>query len=1020
MTAGGFTDLAILAGLLERPLRVDEAAAALDLSPQDVLGLAHQAVDAGLLAAEGAGYVAVGPTPDVDPPYAAYLAGRLADHLAGGRASGEVGRLLARAGREREAVVALVAAALAEDDDNAANLAFELDSELAPIDRADAGRLHLMLARHARNRGLSADADQHARDAVRRLEGAELIDALGFAGAVASDLQQSQRAEALTALGAGLATTLGRFDKAGSLLTLQARELARLGFADEADAGLAHGIAILEAHGDRAQRFRGRANAGWVAFDRGVLHEAEITFDDLADQAGDLEHPVTEANQMAYHSRALAMVGRVNESMERAAQANAIAFEHGAFAIQFLVALGEAEGALAFQRAGDAVAATENAGQIALEHLPSWRNRTLHYRAKAALLSGDPRAAQQLLGEARELTPAGIDGWRVRNLIRVTELEMLEGEWPQREAEDLTDEFLQARQYLSAAELLTIRSRREKDPELGLQAAALARQVGAPAQACLAIEAAGAWSDTAVAAPIGALMRRAATTMPDDWQADLQAVPAFAHALDAEGEEVADPEALDDLLTDVLTSAGLAGDMVLSPAQRRARGLVRRKPRRRRTSLTTWAAAAAAVAALVIATAALLSEPDAVEPPPTATATTTPAPTTTTTLRLELRDVETPELGLFGSYQFRGGGGLAGIVEGGVTEPAGTYWVQKPGGFFRADPVASGRFLYLGSSTNDQVFLVDLNTGVAVDSLEAGGRVLVPVAVGDLRPARGDATVKMAIYVSEDGTVQGRSVEGASSWSQPLEDGVSAGPVIAGDLAVLSTEGGRVIAFNSDGIEWMVPAEEDEPFAPIKVEGAYSNGILHVVDETGDLHLIEVATGTLLCTRDGSQPPIGNPVVSDGTVYLQAVAALVYAPAETCDGTPNQVTIDAGISHPIAVNNGVIFSAENDKLFPYDPTLFTPENLASAQQLGPWPPFVAGSDITTPPVIADGIVYFGTQQGIVHALDLATGAEVWQFDVSLAVEDIVSIQGSPVVLKNTVIVTTTGGHIVAIATNDPQ
>ncbi|MDH5373174.1 MAG: hypothetical protein OEX97_09545, partial [Acidimicrobiia bacterium] len=827
MTGERATDLAVLAGLLERPLRVEEAAAALELSPQEVMSHAREAVDSGLLIAEGAGYAAVGGDLDVDPPYIAYLAGRLAEALRDRGANAEAGTLFARAGRHEDAIVALVEAALVDDDDRSANLALELDPDLLLVDRADAGRLHLMMSRHARNHGDSPAADAHSRDAVRRLEGGELIDALGFAAAIASDLQQSQRAETLTGLGAGLAVSLDRLDKAGSLLTLQARELARLGFAEEADATLERGIELLDRHGDRAQRFRGRMNTGWIAFDRGIVHEAEITFDSLADQAADLNEPVTKASQMAYHSRALALVGRIDESKVRAEEARSIAVEYGAKAIEFLAALSDVEGALAFRRADDAVAAARRATQIAQDDLPSWLNRTSLYDAQAALLAGDREAARQSLVESRQQTPAGIDGWRLRNLIRITELEMLEGDWPQREAEDLTDEFLQSRQYLPAAELLTIRARREKDPDLGLQAAALARQVGAPAQACLAIEAAGAWDDATVAAPVGELMRRAAGVMPEDWRTGLRQVPAFAHALDSEVPDSEDAVVLDDLLTEVLTSAGLAGDVVLSPAQRRARGLVRRKPRRRKTSLVTWLAAAVGGAALVVSIIALTGD-GATSPGTTlAAAPTTSTSTTTTTLPLELRVVETPELGLFGSYEFRGGGGLTGVVEGGVTQPAGSYWVGKPGGFFLADAIATGRFLYLGSSTNDQVFLIDLNTGVAVDSLEAGGRVLVHVAVGDLKPARGDVTVKTAIFVSEGGLVQGQSAEGSSSWSEQLTDGVAAGPVIAGGVAVISTEGGRVFGFNSDGIEWMVPAEEEEPFGSISEEPAFANGILH-------------------------------------------------------------------------------------------------------------------------------------------------------------------------------------------------
>ncbi|HSR45727.1 MAG TPA: PQQ-binding-like beta-propeller repeat protein [Acidimicrobiia bacterium] len=1020
MSNGQFTDLAILAGLIERPLRVEEAAEALDISPQDVLARAHEGVEQGVLASEGSGYVLTGAAPEVDPPYLAYLAGKLAETLTARGANGEAGKLFIRAGREVEAIGALVAAALGDDDEQAANLALELDPELTPVERQDAGRLHLMLARHARDHGSSPTADEHARNAIRRLEGPELIDALRFGAAVASDLQDSQRAESLTALGAGVAISLGRKDKAGTMLTLLGRELNRLGFADEADAALARGIAMLDTHGDRSEQFLGRMNAGWVAFDRGILQEAEITFDNLTDQADDLHDSVTKSSQMAYHSRALGMVGRINESRVRAAQARAIAAEYGARAIEFLVALGEVEGALAFRRPADAAEAVENADRIAREHLPSWLNRTLHYEAKAALLVGDRETARRALAEAREHTPSGIDGWRVRNLIRITEMEMIEGDWPQGEAEDLTDEFLQSRQYLAAAELLTIRAEREKDAELALQAAALAGQVGAPAHAALAIEAAGAWDDAPVAAAAGEMIRRAAAAMPDDWRDGLRDVPAFAHALDAEPLETPDSEALDDLLAEVLTSAGLTGDFVLSPAQRRARGLVRRKSRRRKTSPVTWLAAAVGGAALVVSIFAVTAG----DGPATGTTlaaqpTTTTSSTTTTTLP-EDPNPEPPELGLFGESQFRGSDGLTGVAsEPALTAFNGHYWAQKPGGFFRADPVAAGRFLYLGSSTNDQVYLIDLTTGIVADRLEADGRVLVPVAVGDMNVARGDGTVKMVVYVAEGGTVHGRPVEGGGAFA-PLSLGsdVSAGPVIAGGLAVIPTEGGRVYALNSDGIEWIYPAEDQEPLAEIGEEAAYADGILYVVDQSGELHLIEAETGTGICSRRFGQPPVGNPVVSDGNVYVQATGVVVIAPAGTCEGTESVVVASPEVTNPIAVQDGIIFSAEANRLFPFDPNLMTLESMGSDSQLGPWAPFIADSDITTPPVIAGELVIFGTQNGIVYAVDLATGEEVWRFDVGVATGESVGIEGSPVVLKNTVIVMTNQGNLVAIASGE--
>jgi outer membrane protein assembly factor BamB len=52
---------------------------------------------------------------------------------------------------------------------------------------------------------------------------------------------------------------------------------------------------------------------------------------------------------------------------------------------------------------------------------------------------------------------------------------------------------------------------------------------------------------------------------------------------------------------------------------------------------------------------------------------------------------------------------------------------------------------------------------------------------------------------------------------------------------------------------------------------------------------------------------------------------------------------------------------------------------------------------------------------MVYALDIASGAKVWEFDVSAAVGEPVVVSGGIVVLDRTIIVTTTNGAIVAIA-----
>ncbi len=102
----------------------------------------------------------------------------------------------------------------------------------------------------------------------------------------------------------------------------------------------------------------------------------------------------------------------------------------------------------------------------------------------------------------------------------------------------------------------------------------------------------------------------------------------------------------------------------------------------------------------------------------------------------------------------------------------------------------------------------------------------------------------------------------------------------------------------------------------------------------------------------------------------------------------------------MSLDDGVAYTTDGHLLFPFRPAVDSTETEADFDV---WDsPFLADSDITTPPVLAAGLVYFGTRDGLVFAVDETTGSDV-------------SVQGSIVVLDGAVIVTTSGGHLIAIA-----
>lgn len=115
----------------------------------------------------------------------------------------------------------------------------------------------------------------------------------------------------------------------------------------------------------------------------------------------------------------------------------------------------------------------------------------------------------------------------------------------------------------------------------------------------------------------------------------------------------------------------------------------------------------------------------------------------------------------------------------------------------------------------------------------------------------------------------------------------------------------------------------------------------------------------------------------------------------------------------MSLDDGVAYTTDGHLLFPFRPAVDSTETEADFDV---WDsPFLADSDITTPPVLAAGLVYFGTRDGLVFAVDETTGDIRWSFDTNVATGSDVSVQGSIVVLDGAVIVTTSGGHLIAIA-----
>jgi outer membrane protein assembly factor BamB len=153
----------------------------------------------------------------------------------------------------------------------------------------------------------------------------------------------------------------------------------------------------------------------------------------------------------------------------------------------------------------------------------------------------------------------------------------------------------------------------------------------------------------------------------------------------------------------------------------------------------------------------------------------------------------------------------------------------------------------------------------------------------------------------------------------------------------------------------------------------------------------------------------GSPMVTDEWILVQSEAGMNRIEPGKCgpglldQGTPRD--------QAPAVSDGIVYSVLGTTIFTYEPGTLTGAvvNAAGDDTVGYWStPFDAGSAITGPPAIAGGVVFVGTQDGLVFGVDASTGEELWRFNAGS------SILGSPAPVNGGVLVLTADGEVILI------
>jgi len=214
-------------------------------------------------------------------------------------------------------------------------------------------------------------------------------------------------------------------------------------------------------------------------------------------------------------------------------------------------------------------------------------------------------------------------------------------------------------------------------------------------------------------------------------------------------------------------------------------------------------------------------------------------------------------------------------------------------------------------------------------------------------------------------------------------------------------------------VKWKFPTGDRVISSPV-----FKDNVIYFGGDDGNVYAVDAATGRQIWKRATNGPVPATPAIADGTVYIGSYDGKFYAfNAQTgalkwkfaTDGErrfeakglhgmkPKNQTIadpfDTFLSSPVVANGVVYFGSGDGNLYALD----------SATSNLRWK-FKTGDVVHASPALADGVLFFGSWDSYFYAVDAATGKEKWRFHggEDPTMHNQVGFQSSPAVVNGTV------------------
>src|SRR6202521_683144 len=289
-------------------------------------------------------------------------------------------------------------------------------------------------------------------------------------------------------------------------------------------------------------------------------------------------------------------------------------------------------------------------------------------------------------------------------------------------------------------------------------------------------------------------------------------------------------------------------------------------------------------------------------------------------------------------------------------------WSYTTGSGVFSSPAVVNGVVYFGSGDSN-VYALNAHTGARIWNYTTG-------LVAGTSPAVANGVVYIGSWDNNLYALNAHT--GAKVWTQSISDVLSS-PAVANGAVYVGSEDGNIYALNArTGAKlWSYQTGSCCGVS----SPAVANGVVYIGSADRNIYALNARTGAKLWSYSTGDQVSSSPSVANGGVYIASQDHNVYALNSRTGAKLWSYSTGDPIFSSTAVANGLVYFGVGSSI-----------DALSAQTCNLlWSYETGGCCEESSPAVANGVVYVGSADGNLYALNARTGARLWNYPTGTTV-----------------------------------